>query len=436
MKWFTNHRLIKEQDGYTLVLFLDKQLSEFAKDFDKIQDSDRQNIEKGIQEYIKAKLPGIKVKTVKIMLGSLLIASLPFTSATAETTYGTGAGTMQVGQVSTYIVKYGDTLFKIAQKFGVTVNQLKSENGLSGDLIIAGQQLRIPFQQGTYTIKYGDTLFKIATKFGTTVKRLKEINGLTGDLIYSGQKLKIPVQQYLDYTVRSGDTLYGISTRFKTNVEQLRQINGLQGYEILEGQVLKVPSHASSTIVQNPEDILVLANKNSRLPSQYVPDNLVVPDVPFTFEEYHSKKLMRKEAAAALEELFRQAKQDGIDLYAISGYRSYERQEAIFALKVMERGMDVANQTSAKPGESEHQTGLAMDVTSPSVNYLLTQYFGQTREGKWLAQNAHRFGFIIRYPKGKEHITGYSYEPWHIRYVGKDSALHIAKSNITLEEYV
>lgn len=102
----------------------------------------------------------------------------------------------------------------------------------------------------------------------------------------------------------------------------------------------------------------------------------------------------------------------------------------------MERGIYVANQTSAKPGESEHQTGLAMDVSSPSVNFQLTQYYGHTREGKWLVENAPKHGFIIRYPEGKEYITGYNYEPWHIRYVGKNAAEFIMNENITLEEYL
>ncbi|WP_432409628.1 M15 family metallopeptidase [Wukongibacter sp. M2B1] len=108
----------------------------------------------------------------------------------------------------------------------------------------------------------------------------------------------------------------------------------------------------------------------------------------------------------------------------------------MFASKVMERGIYVANQTSAKPGESEHQTGLAMDVSSPSVNFQLTQYYSQTREGKWLVENAPKHGFIIRYPAGKEYITGYNYEPWHIRYVGKNAAEFIMNENITLEEYL
>ena len=153
-------------------------------------------------------------------------------------------------------------------------------------------------------------------------------------------------------------------------------------------------------------------------------------------KEYNEKKQLRKEAALALEEMFRSSKANGINIYAVSGYRSYARQASIFDANVRKYGFERANQTSAKPGQSEHQTGLAMDITSASVNYGLSQSFGATKEGKWVYENAHKFGFIIRYQKGKESITGYQYEPWHLRYVGIKAAKEIKDRNITLEEYL
>lgn len=185
-----------------------------------------------------------------------------------------------------------------------------------------------------------------------------------------------------------------------------------------------------------PNDLLVLVNKKNSLPSNYVPKNLVVPNVPFSFEGYSPKKLMRQEAAGALEKLFKKAERDNIELYAVSGYRSYDYQKEIFNSYVAQKGFEKANQFSAKPGESEHQTGLTMDVTSPAVNFGLIQNFGETKEGKWLKENAPEFGFIIRYSKGKEQITGYQYEPWHLRYVGKAIAKDISNQNTTLEEYL
>ncbi|MCF6137217.1 M15 family metallopeptidase [Pseudalkalibacillus berkeleyi] len=189
-------------------------------------------------------------------------------------------------------------------------------------------------------------------------------------------------------------------------------------------------------VVTNMNDTLVLVNKERNLPSDYIPEDLVIPNVPFPFEEDSPKKKMRKIAASPLEEMFAQAERDGIPLFAQSGYRSYDRQAAIFASNVQEDGEEEANKYSARPGQSEHQSGLTMDVTSPEVNFDLTQALGDTKTGIWLEENAHQFGFIIRYPEGKEEITGYQYEPWHLRYVGKKHAERIHEQNMTLEEYL
>lgn len=436
MKMFIDHRLIIREDGISAILYLDQELTEFAKEYNEIEKVEQKTIEKSVVEYIKEKLPDIKVKTVNIMLGSLLVTSLPFAALEAKADTNISQTVNQVS--STYTVKYGDTLYKIANKFNTSVQNLKEINGLKSDYIIAGQTLKISDNMyKDYIVQRGDTLYIISKKFSTTIEELKLINGLKSNMILVGQHLKVPkVNYYYKYIVKAGDTLYTISKQFKVSMEEIKRANGIIGNEIYVGQSIEIPNSDNDVIVTNTEDILVLVNKNNRLPSEYIPSNLVVPSVPFSFEGYHSKKLMRQDAAYALESLFRHAKEDGIDIYAISGYRSYSRQEYIFTSKVMERGIDVANMTSAKPGESEHQTGLAMDVTSPSVNFALTKYFGETNEGKWLKENAYKHGFIIRYPEGKEHITGYSYEPWHIRYVGENAAKFIMNENITLEKYL
>src|SRR5699024_9549662 len=167
-----------------------------------------------------------------------------------------------------------------------------------------------------------------------------------------------------------------------------------------------------------------------------MPEDLIVPDVRFPFTEDLPKKQMRKVAADALEDMFDAGDQDGVDLFAQSGYRSFDRQEAIFASYSAEHGEEAANNFSARPGESEHQTGLTMDVTSPDVDFRLITAFGETDEGKWLKQHAAEYGFIIRYPEGKENITKYQYEPWHLRYVGEKAATDIMDQKITLEEYL
>ncbi len=187
--------------------------------------------------------------------------------------------------------------------------------------------------------------------------------------------------------------------------------------------------------VTRPDDIDVLVNKEYSLPEDYIPKDLTEPDILFPFEYPDDKKLLQKEAADAIEALFEAAAKENLHLYGISGYRSYARQKAIYETNLANRGEEYTNRYSAMPGHSEHQTGLAMDVSTPSIDFHLDEGFAATPEGKWLADNAYRYGFIIRYPKDKTHITGYSYEPWHIRYVGIPLAEKLHNENLTLEEY-
>jgi len=181
--------------------------------------------------------------------------------------------------------------------------------------------------------------------------------------------------------------------------------------------------------------ITALVNKQHSLKEDYVPEDLVKVDVPTVLNNPEVNQL-RKAAADALKDMFDHAAAKGIKLFARSGYRSYQTQMQLFNNYSAKHGEEAANRYSARAGQSEHQTGLVMDVTSESVNLQLDEKFGETEEGIWLSEHAHRFGFIIRYPKGKENITGYIYEPWHIRYLGIDPATKVYESGLTYEEFV
>lgn len=177
---------------------------------------------------------------------------------------------------------------------------------------------------------------------------------------------------------------------------------------------------------------LFLVNRDYMIGADYVPNDLVTPDV----KRGGSGVQMRKEAAEALEKLFAAAKEEkGYTLLAISGYRSYQKQQSIFNRKVKSVGREKAMLLVALPGSSEHQLGLAMDVGCKR-NSGLTGSFGRTDEGKWLAENCYRFGFILRYKEEWTSVTGYAYEPWHIRYVGIEHAMRIKELDIPFEEYV
>lgn len=179
------------------------------------------------------------------------------------------------------------------------------------------------------------------------------------------------------------------------------------------------------------EDILILVNKQNSIDKNYVPADLEVVDLRGVRETR-----LRAAAAENLVDLFNGADAKGITLYCCSGYRSYETQQELYEENVKTYGQKQADLVSAKPGMSEHQTGLAMDVTAESVNYDLTESFGETMEGQYIRDNAYKYGFIIRYPEDKTAITGYAYEPWHLRYVGVDVATVIHEKDITFEEYL
>lgn len=179
------------------------------------------------------------------------------------------------------------------------------------------------------------------------------------------------------------------------------------------------------------EDYTILVNKTNVLRSNYTPKNLVKLNIEFLSDTSNESRCMEKKAADSLEDLVTTAKKENIILIGSSAYRSYKSQLRILKEETDKKGVDYADKYVAKPGQSEHQSGLAVDVTNR------VRCFDKTsKEAQWLANNAYKFGFILRYPDGKEDITGYNYEPWHIRYVGKDIAKEIYMKNITLEEYL
>ena len=181
------------------------------------------------------------------------------------------------------------------------------------------------------------------------------------------------------------------------------------------------------------DSLLIIANKKHRLPEGYKPEDLAYPEVEMRYNTW----TLRMEAAVALEEMFAAAEKDGVYLVMGSGYRGEDFQSELYYGYVNDYGQETADALSSRPGYSDHQTGLATDLCGQDTNYDLNEAFETTGEGKWLAANAHKYGFIMRYPKGKESVTGYAYEPWHFRYVGKEWAKKIyeAGENMTMEEY-
>lgn len=180
---------------------------------------------------------------------------------------------------------------------------------------------------------------------------------------------------------------------------------------------------------KNIDGRVYLVNRQHALHQRYVP-----PDLQNVLVQGISQD-MRHDAAVALEALFEEAKAAGVPLASVSGYRSYSKQSTIYQRKVDTIGQKEADRISARPGTSEHQLGLAMDVSKKGSSQL-NKTFGETPQGQWIRENAHRFGFIVRYLEGYEDITGYDYEPWHIRYVGEEYATAIYHSGVPMETYM
>ena len=178
--------------------------------------------------------------------------------------------------------------------------------------------------------------------------------------------------------------------------------------------------------IDNPSDLLVLVNKNNKLDNKYIPSNLEKLDLSYS----NDNQFLKIEAKLALENLIKNA----VDykIVVVSSYRTYDYQDDLFNSYVKNNGEEYALSCSAKAGHSEHQTGLAIDVMGSNNDYDL---FEETKEYEWMKDNAHKYGFILRYPEEKEHITGYKFEPWHYRYVGVDVATVIYENDLTLEQF-
>lgn len=189
--------------------------------------------------------------------------------------------------------------------------------------------------------------------------------------------------------------------------------NDTQGKESIEEE-----KDTESVTTMKVINGILLVNKTYSLPPDYNPG-----------EDTEATNQLHKMFQAAKEEI-------GKDMLSVSGFRSYEYQKGLYKRYVEKDGEEKASIYSAKPGQSEHQTGLAFDIGGVDKQHWAEDSFADTIEASWLKENAHKYGFILRYPKDKTHITGYKFEPWHYRYVGIQHATNIYESGLTLEEYL
>jgi D-alanyl-D-alanine carboxypeptidase len=185
------------------------------------------------------------------------------------------------------------------------------------------------------------------------------------------------------------------------------------------------------------DSLWVVVNKQRPLsPKTYTPADLTIPNVPLRLGAGNGEMLISSKMRPSLEQMVAAAKRESINLMLASGYRSYQTQVIVYNNEVKQYGQAQADRESARPGYSEHQTGLAADLEDADRKCEVADCFADLPEGKWLAAHAYEYGFIIRYPKDKESVTGYRYEPWHIRYVGKELATEMHRTGTqTLEDF-
>lgn len=244
------------------------------------------------------------------------------------------------------------------------------------------------------TINYGETY--IEPGFNAT-------DNYDGDI-----SKKVKIKNSVD-TKKSGNykITYTISDSSGNKTKAVREVVVNEKEEKVVKQEPKMKQKDGITYVNG----ILLVNKKYSLPKDYDPG-------------------VNKEALKQLKKMQADASALGLDLSLISGYRSYKKQTKLYNSYVKQDGEEKASMYSAKPGHSEHQTGLAFDIGK------VEDSFKNTNEAKWIEENAHLYGFIVRYPKNKTDITGYIYEPWHVRYLGIDIATKVKESGLCLEEYL
>ena len=272
----------------------------------------------------------------------------------------------------------------------------------SGDCYVTGEFLRVVF--GVIS-KFDDSANVVAvTQSGKSDELPQELIDLGAAMQLSHYQPKY-LERYVEYKKANPELMYFDAVTY-VNI----------------GLDFPLYSPAAAKPAKNPGSVLVLCNKYNYLPEDFVPEGYAKSDGRVLS--------LVGEAKEQFEKMRADAKKSGINIYIVSGYRSYAVQKQVYE-NYKRRDPQGADTYSARPGHSEHQTGLAADLNSASVS----AHFENTKEYAWLFENAHKYGFILRYPKDKEWITGYVFEPWHWRYVGLKTAEKIKEKKITYDEY-
>lgn len=283
--------------------------------------------------------------------------------------------------------------------------------GISG--IIRDIKLKNSMEYKLGEVGYSEKEIKII-KENTNDKELEKILKQK----YNNNIPKLLPQKYFQFEKLDRYLAYQKENRNVKMADVVSIVNSNADYEF----------YTNTEKTDTKKDYTMMVNKHYQLEKDFKPDDIVDCSLMYAYEE----NSLREEAYNAFKQLFKAAKKEGHVIIINSSYRDYDWQNRLYKSYKAESGQEYADSIAARPGFSEHQTGLSIDVAT--YNTPLAK-FEDTEEFKWMSKNAHKYGFILRYPKGKEKITGYDYEPWHYRYVGVDVAKDIYEKNITFDEY-
>lgn len=323
-------------------------------------------------------------------------------------------------------------------------------------LMICGCSDRISLTSQLQSLGYSEDDISYIEKYNSEDVNLlyktynKELLNVIKDPRCNPSKIKDYLTFYKDFNTDTLFELINNNYHKKSNWNIIKSI-AKQKYFILDNLDLYIDNYSSSRNIKDliayvnvgaykkaytefeisdtTNEMSVLANKWHFL-SDYEPSDLVTINRIHGLSKYD--QTLKKEAYDAFVKMYDDAKNEKINIYITSAYRSYEYQFKIFSEYLYADPMDVVDTYSSRPGHSDHQTGLACDILSYGYNF---DNFEESKAFEWLNNNAYKYGFILRFPKGKEDITGYMYESWHYRYVGEDLSKFIKENNLTYEEY-
>ena len=324
---------------------------------------------------------------------------------------------------------YSETAINVMKELNLYEEINKREYSQTIEVLLETNNLKEQYLENYYQIEYTNM-----TNFGNIINKLLDKNYNSEEINYITKNMKNDINillnmDYIDILAFKDITNFDIENLERyLNYQKDNEEYDLATVVTYVNIGLDKEGYSEYTEYTEEEaqnDLTILVNKYHKLPDDYEPNDLVALSYNNGYTYY-----LRSEAAEAYEQLSSAALLDNVIVYPFSAYRSYDTQNTLYNRYVARDGREAADTYSARPGFSEHQLGLAIDIRSNTLNDNLTD-----KDYEWMLDNSYKYGFIVRYPKGKQHITQFMEEPWHLRYLGVELATKVHDSGLTYDEY-